>query len=223
MSEATSVATVVIPRLNFSRRTVESVSAPVLLQANLGAAGVLGVDALKSQRVDFDFARHRMRITSSARRMGRSSDPNTVVVVGRTYFGRLVLADARADGQKLWVIIDTGSQVSIGNSALRDRLSLKKKLKPSLPVELVSVTGGTIMGNYTTITGLVIGGLNMRNTPVAFADVHPFRKLGLTDRPALLLGMDALRSFSLLSIDFANRTVRFELPATTARKLALSR
>jgi hypothetical protein len=81
MSEATNVATAAIPRMNFSRRTMIGVNAPVLLQANLGAAGVLGVDALKSQRVDFDFARRRMSIMPSARRRERSSDPNTVVVV----------------------------------------------------------------------------------------------------------------------------------------------
>jgi hypothetical protein len=48
---------------------------------------------------------------------------------------------------------------------------------------------------------------------VAFADVHPFRKLGLTDRPALLLGMDAMQAFDQVSIDFANRRVRFVLPS----------
>ena len=32
---------------------------------------------------------------------------------------------------------------------------------------------------------------SLTDMPIAFADVHPFKKLGLTDRPALLLGMDA--------------------------------
>ena len=48
--------------------------------------------------------------------------------------------------------------------------------------------------------------------PVAFADVHPFHKLGLADQPAILLGMDVLAHFDQVTIDFANRDVGFVLP-----------
>jgi hypothetical protein len=53
-----------------------------------------------------------------------------------------------------------------------------------------------------------IGGMDIKQMPVAFSDVHPFRKLGLTDKPAILLGMDALELFDRVSVDFANRRVR---------------
>ena len=51
--------------------------------------------------------------------------------------------------------------------------------------------------------------------PVAFADVAPFERFGLTKRPALLLGMDALRIFRRVDIDFPNRQVRFLMPEGT--------
>ena len=38
------------------------------------------------------------------------------------------------------------------------------------------------------------------------------RRLRLLDRPAVLLGMDALRLFRRVSVDFANRRVRLLLP-----------
>ena len=49
---------------------------------------------------------------------------------------------------------------------------------------------------------------------MAVADAAPFKRFGLTDQPALLLGMDALRLFDQVQIDFANRQIRFSLPDT---------
>jgi hypothetical protein len=48
--------------------------------------------------------------------------------------------------------------------------------------------------------------------PIAFADVEPFKKLNLVGRPALLLGMDALKLFGRVSVDFANHRVRLMAP-----------
>jgi hypothetical protein len=54
--------------------------------------------------------------------------------------------------------------------------------------------------------------------PVAITDSEVFRRLGLEDKPALLLGMDVLRSFERVSVDFANRKVRFRLPGEALRQ-----
>ncbi len=123
-----------------------------------------------------------------------------------------MLADASADGQKIWVIIDTGSQVSVGNEALRRRLLSRDSRRNSRPVQLISVTGGSTLADYAMLDTIRLGDIHINNMPVAFADVHPFRKLGLAKRPALLLGMDALRLFERVSVDFANRKVRFMKP-----------
>jgi hypothetical protein len=58
---------------------------------------------------------------------------------------------------------------------------------------------------------LRVGSLTMRNVPVAFIDVPPFRMFGLADEPALLLGSDVLELFRRVSLDFRNRKVRFVL------------
>lgn len=227
MSEVSDVGTVVIPRLKVSARAFKDINAPALSRNNLGAEGMLGVDSLKSQRVLFDFKKQTMSVSRS-RRYEEASDGNTIIVSARSRFGRLVLADARAEGQKLWVVIDTGSQVTIGNEALRRKLERKGRLAPTTPIDLISVTGGKIVADYTQIGGVTIGGVKMRNMPVAFADVHPFHKLGLIDEPAMLLGMDVLRMFDQVAIDFAHRHVRFVLPglsdrSTATRMAALSR
>ena len=122
-----------------------------------------------------------------------------------------MLVDASIAGRKIHVIIDTGAQVSVGNSALQ-RLVGKKKLAPFVPIDLISVTGGVMPALYSAIPDIRIGGLHIANLPVAFADVQPFRKFGVENKPALLLGMDGLKLFDRVSIDFANRRVRFLMP-----------
>jgi predicted aspartyl protease len=211
MTEVGDVETVIIPRLKVSTKTTKGIHAPALSRYHLGAEGMLGIDSLQSQQVLFDFVKDTMTV-SPARRITEIRRAGTIVVTARSRFGRLILADARADGEKVWVIIDTGSQVTIGNKALRSRLAKSRRLGVTTPVEIVSVTGGKMMGDYTKISGLVLGGVTLTDMPIAFAEVHPFKKLGLENQPALLLGMDALKAFDRVSIDFANRRVRFVLP-----------
>jgi predicted aspartyl protease len=207
MSEVSRIETVVIPNLRIGSRSVLGIHAPALAHANLGASGMLGVDSLQTQRVVFDFGRREMTITPSRRREERWPE-GTIVVTGRRLLGRLVLVDASFDGQRIWVVIDTGSQISVGNSALRSALQRRGRLGLMAPVRMMSVTGGLIEAEYTIARRIRIGGADINNLPVAFHDVHPFRQLGLSDRPALLLGMDALQLFERVSVDFANRRVR---------------
>ena len=211
MTEVSRIPTVVLPGLQIGRRTVTGIEAPALAHRNLGAAGMLGVDSLQQQRVVFDFERGEMTIAPS-RRAEQSWPEGSIVVTGRRLYGRLVLVDAEVDRERVWVIIDTGSQVSVANSALRERLRRNRRLGPLYPIQLTSITGGTVQAEYGVTRLIRIGGVDIRDLPIAFADVHPFRQLHLTDRPALLLGMDALRLFDRVSVDFANRRVRVLLP-----------
>ena len=205
------VATAIIPKLEVSRKSVSGIHAPALKASHIGAAGMLGIDTLQEQRVTFDFARQKMTVVPSRMRE-TSRDPNEIVVEARRRFGRLVLVDASLDGERLLVVLDTGSEVTIGNQALRDKLDRKRKMPPAVPIDLVSVTGGAFKADYTRVRQIKIGGVMIRDLPVAFAEVHPFKQLELSDRPALLLGMDALRLFTQVSVDFANRKVRFASP-----------
>jgi predicted aspartyl protease len=215
MSEVSQIATVVIPNLGIGRRTVSDIQAPALSRSDLGGDGLLGIDSLQSQRVEMDFRRHQMTVTPASR--AESNWPQgTIVVTARKRHGHLMLVDASFDGERVYVIVDTGSQVTVGNSALRDRLARHHRLGAMTPIHLLSVTGGLVPAQYTIAREIMVGNAGVRNLPVAFADVDPFHQLDLTDRPALLLGMDALRLFDRVSFDFANRRVRFLLPGSSA-------
>jgi hypothetical protein len=52
----------------------------------------------------------------------------------------------------------------------------------------------------------------MTNLAIVFAPAHTFKQLKLENRPAMLLGMNAIRAFKKVSIDFANRKFRVVLP-----------
>ncbi|MEJ7777211.1 MAG: hypothetical protein WKF52_07510 [Sphingomicrobium sp.] len=83
------------------------------------------------------------------------------------------------------------------------------------------MTGEVIWADYAAVSHLSIGGIEIRNMPIAFARFAPFTQLGFTDEPALLLGMNALRKFDQVSIDFDRQQVRFtnrSPPTTTFRR-----
>ncbi len=210
--DVAQVPTVIIPRLDLGRRSVDTIQAPALAQQNLGAEGMIGVDALEDQQVVLDFARGEMTISDAATEEQRQEDENLIVVTAHSRFGRLVLADVRFEGTRVMAIIDTGSSVSIGNIALRDRLVRRGRLDPENQLNVIAVTGATMAVNYTVTDRLSIDDIMMTGLPVAFADIELFRSLDLVDRPAMLLGMNALRSFERVTINFADRQIRFRLP-----------
>ena len=57
-----------------------------------------------------------------------------------------------------------------------------------------------------------MAGVTLKNLAIVFADAHTFKQLGFDKKPALLLGMNAMRSFKKVSIDFASRKLRVVVP-----------
>jgi predicted aspartyl protease len=208
------VGTVIVPSLELSGTRVKEIEAPALDQAHLGAQGMLGLDSLQSRRVTLDFKKNEMKVTAA--RHVEDTDPDTIVVTARNRYGQLILVNSRLMGERIQVIIDTGAETSIGNLALLRKLERHKKLPSLVPVTITSVTGGTMPAQFAQIDHIQIGGVDMNNIPVAFADAEPFKRFGLENKPALLLGMDALRLFDRVSVDFANKQVRFILPEQSA-------
>jgi predicted aspartyl protease len=211
------VNTVFIPHLQVSNNVISVVDAPALEASNIGADGMLGIDSLRSQRVMFDFKAQTMSITPSNKPLERL-DGKTIVVRARSRHGRLIFSEAKIDGQPLTVIIDTGSQVTIGNMALQRSLMKRRLWNVPNAVTIESVTGEKLQAKVALLNQLEIGEVRVEDLAVAFADAHIFRQLDLTKKPALLLGMNAMRAFDRISIDFHSKKVRFVLPGTSMRQ-----
>jgi predicted aspartyl protease len=211
------VSTVFIPHLQVSNNIISVVDAPSLEAANIGADGMLGIDSLRSQRVMFDFKAQTMSITPSNRPLERL-EGETIVVRARSRHGRLIFSEASVDGQKVTVIVDTGSQVTIGNTALQRSLAKRRLLTLPSSVTIESVTGDKLQAQVAMLKQLEIGNVRVEDLAVAFADAHIFKQLDLRKKPALLLGMNAMRAFDRISIDFESKKVRFVLPGTSMRQ-----
>ncbi len=184
----------------------KAIVAPVLDEANLGGAGILGIDTLANKKVVIDLVRNSMTI-EPADRFVRATSPDEIVVTARSRFGQLVLADADVAGQHIYAIVDTGSMVTIGNLALRDKLVRHKRATPQ-PMEITDVTGRKIIAASAPISDLRLGSFHIQDAVIAFDDAHAFERFGLSKKPAMLLGMDMMRAFRRVSIDFARRKVR---------------
>lgn len=210
ISGVSNVGTAKIENVQLTR-TPATIDAAVLDGSNMGADGIVGVDLLSSQRVQFDFEKQTMSIVPSTT-PEPLEDRGSIVVRAKRKNGRLVITDAVANDEALTVVLDTGSQITVGNQALRRALIGDNLVDIDKSVELESVTGQKVTGDYMFIKQLTIGGVGLTNLAVVFTDAHTFKQLGLDKRPALLLGMNAIRAFKRVSIDFANRKLRVVLP-----------
>jgi predicted aspartyl protease len=200
-----------------SGNVISVIDAPALGASNIGADGMLGIDSLRSQRVMFDFKAKTMSITPSAQPLERM-DGDTIVVRARSRNGRLIFTQAKINGKRVSVIVDTGSQVSIANMAMQKLLTKRGQQLLPEAITIESVTGEKMSAGIARVPQLQLGGgVELTDLSVAFADAHIFRQLGLEDRPALLLGMNAMKAFDRISIDFAAKKVRFVLPGTSMR------
>lgn len=211
MADSVNVGTVIIPSISLGEIGGKKIEAPMLEGAHLGAPGMLGIDTLQNHAVAIDFDKQQMAVTPSTKRRPKSfSSHDEIVVRAKSLFGQLVVTDAYYGNTRVRVIVDTGSAITMGNPALQRKVS--RRAKPMTPISMMSVTGTYLNADYTQISRVSLGDVVMNNIPVAFADALPFRRFGLIDQPALLLGMDTLKLFRRVRIDFANREIRFQLP-----------
>lgn len=202
------VATAMVDRIRVGSRQVDNITAPLLSASDMGADGILGIDSLVDQQVVMDFSAETMTISPPRRAV---SEPDTIVVKARRRFGQLILADARVEGRRIYVIVDSGAEYSIGNSVLREWLLGRKRRPVAERIVLIGVTGRTLTADYIVAPMLKIGNITFKGVPIAFSDAHPFRQFGLEKEPAMLLGMDLLRSFGRVSLDFEQKRVRFTM------------
>ena len=202
-----------IEELALNSHKVEGIEAPALERSNLGGNGLLGIDSLEDSKVLLDFRSQHLEVLPSAigKRPGKL-EQGMIVVSAKRRAGRMILSSAEVDGIKVDIILDTGAQASMGNVALRDRLRKRHLRFDFLPVMLKSVTGKELPGDFSQIRAIKIGNFDVANLPITFADNYAFQALKLNERPAILFGMDALKLFDRVVIDFGNRRVAFDLP-----------
>ncbi|KZX87437.1 hypothetical protein A3726_03250 [Erythrobacter sp. HI0037] len=191
---------------------------PVLDERDLGGDGMIGLDALVEQRLLLDFENRHISVDD-----GFTPAPvmdGVIVVKGRLQRGQLILTEVRADRQKVEAVVDTGSEITIGNRALRDKLALRRAGNFS-KIKVFGVTGKEMEIDFMLVKEMKLGPILLRNVPIAFADIPPFEVFGIKDKPSLLLGTDLMENFRRVSLDFKDRKVRFQLKKCDNTSLVL--
>ena len=102
---------------------------------------------------------------------------------------------------------------------MRERIRAKRAEE----VTTTDVNGVELTGELANVRSLKIGGLALQNIPLAFADAPAFESLGLKDRPVISLGMQHLKLFDRVAIDFSNQRILFDVPRDVARELRRQR
>lgn len=231
ITEARVTRSVAVRRLQLSGLGFRDLTCPVFPRDQLGADGLIGLDVLGRFRLRFDVVRRAASLTMRGVAIVMGGDIQTGsrirreglrAVTGR--FGQMMLTQVTVDGQPTVAFIDSGAQYSIGNLALRRAITARRRDggRLSRAVPIYGVTGQSLSADLARVDDLRLGATRLGATPMLFADLHCFQTLGLSDRPALLIGADILGRFREVTLDFPADTVTFSgLRRQTTRTLEL--
>jgi hypothetical protein len=213
MASRREVDLVDVGRIEFGSNSYTNFAAPVLARENVGADGIIGLDALQDFRVLIDFRKQTIAVEDATAR--DRPEGYEIVVRARNRLGQLLITDALVEGVRATVIIDTGAQASLGNIALRDRIRAKR----AQDVISTDVNGVDLVGQLSFVRELSIAGVAMTDVPLTFADTPAFEALGLHDQPVISIGMQHLALFDRVAIDFGRQRILFDVPADIARAI----
>lgn len=208
-----SARTVAVSSLAFGNQIRRDLILPVLSRGQLLADGYLGLDVLDGYRVILDFVAQDLIVTDPQPVVfSVYRNPDVLVLPAQGTGGHLRAARCAVDHISVAAFIDTGAETSMGNEALYRALIASDPAKTSRSSMVLSgLTGGTALGRIITPREIQLGRLTVTNCPMAIADLQVFDIWGLAHRPALVLGMNWLRRFKRVSIDYGRRELRFEL------------
>lgn len=195
---------------------------PVLPFEDLQADGYLGLDVINGYRLSLDFVHNELRLMEPLSRFITGNVPNEVPIPLSGNGGHLRAFNCEIDGIRSVAFIDTGAEIAVGNRALYAALTKRNSgyaMRETIP--LTGVTGGTIDGQVTTLKLVKLGALRLTDSRIAIAGLQIFRLWDLEERPALLIGMNWLRRFNRVAIDYGRKELRFDL-ATIRRQEPLN-
>jgi predicted aspartyl protease len=219
MTGSAIVDRVLLDELTLGQSAIHNLEVPALPEVDLGGEGMVGIDALVEQRLMMDFEKRVIKV-EDARQPAQVLD-GEIVVKARRRRGQLILTQVKAAGLPVEAVVDTGSEITIGNLALRDIL-IKGHRDKFVTVEATGVTGVTIPLQIARVGELKLGSVTLKNVPIAFADAPPFTLFGIANEPSLLLGTDLLETFRRVSLDFRARKVRFQLKKCGTTDIVIS-
>lgn len=185
-----------------------------------GEQGLLGVDGMQGRRLRLDFERNCIEIVLS-----RDARPlhGWTMIRGELRFGHLVVVRGYVGGVRVNMFLDSGSDSSLANLALRDALNARVRRNRGRLESVISSTAGepVVLDDAILIRSMRMGDLEVENVTAYVGDFHIFSLWDLAGEPSLLLGMDVLSQVRGLAIDYQRGRVYLQLrdPARSATRI----
>lgn len=206
--------TVLAPEITVGSIVLKGLDLPVMPRDRLGVDGLLGVDALARRRLVMDFRARKLEIIPASGAFQPMTTGRDAYVSARDRYGRLVVIDANANGAPVSAFIDSGAGMSICNRPLAESLRLRGDWRQEgQMVPLYGVTSHEAMGELRVLQSIRLGGLRFTDIPVLVSDLDLFAQWGMADRPTILLGVNVLRLFSRVEMDYGRKRVMFRVGA----------
>lgn len=200
------VSAVTLDKLQTGDLTVDGLVVPVVGSTVMaGADGIFGAAGLTEKSLSVDFLRNRVRISGGVE--GEVRGQAFKVHATRLAHGLMILT-ARVGRVPTLAVIDTGSERTLGNLALRDALNARRR--PGTVAKVTSVYGATAQvesGEILRAPTVSLDTLRIEDVEVVYGDFHIFKVWDMEDKPAMIIGMDVLGTVGSLGIDFKNRDV----------------
>jgi hypothetical protein len=202
------VPSVSIGRLEAGDLVIQETRFPVVWAPLMaGADGILGIAGFREESVFVDFRRNRVVISRSLRsadRIGFDKVPAKVLE------GGLMAVQGRVGSVAVTAIIDTGSERSLGNSALHTALYAKRDDGNASITDVYGATPDIASGEVRMVPTINLGPVNLSKVTVVFGDFHIFQVWNLVNHPAVIIGMDVLGTADSLGIDYRRSEIYFE-------------
>jgi predicted aspartyl protease len=173
-----------------------------------GEHGLLGVDGMVDRLLVLDFRRDCIEILPS-RNLMQLRGRGWTALPGQLRFGHLIVVRGRIEGVDINVLIDTGSDTSLANNALREAIHARRARRHR--GEASTIAEPVMLDDAVVLPRIALSTLEVRDVIAFVGDFHIFGLWGLQSEPTLLLGMDVISQTDALAIDYGRSTVHFRI------------
>jgi predicted aspartyl protease len=184
---------------------INSATLPIVPDALGGAQGVLGTEGLLDKRIFIDFEHDHISITRSH---GTRAQWGFVTVPLTILANHLLTTTARVGSMPVTAIIDTGAESSIANLVLRQDLQRHRSRYKFADDTVLGATDVSTKGQDAAFPPIYLGKVQILGAHITTGDLQIFDVFNLTDKPAILIGMDALGTLDELVIDYRRRELQ---------------
>jgi len=199
------VPSVKVSSLEIGDLLVAGARLPIVADAFGGAEGVLGTEGLHDKRITIEFRKDRITIERSR---GQQAPTGFSTVPFRADRRGGMRVDARVGRVRTTALIDTGAQMTVGNLALREALTRRRKSQGELQEAIIGVTEDIQYASRVKIPTIVAGSLLVTGAHINFSDLFIFEHWRLDRRPSILIGMDVLGVLDTLIIDYRRQELQ---------------